>query len=256
MTTSTSTQGPRRRRIALDVPDDRLPKGRARPPVNRTREARSPREHLLDRRAPRRPFSDHVRFSPRRLWVSSANFTYASRRSLEFGYWTEQTDLVRAAVFGGMTGGLTHHEPSPLSYSRMNHRPPARRLWLSVGSLADPAAEGRSAASTTRSGAVAAAGVRGAPVPRLLDRPPLIAPWAGGGDLVGLRSASSGRPRGHGVGVVTGLEVDGVVAVVGRLRPLALVVAGHGRLVSAGRVAVTWVDERPTPRAARRATPA
>lgn len=39
---------------------------------------------------------DYVWFSARRLWVSSANFTYASRRSLEFGYWTEESDLVRA----------------------------------------------------------------------------------------------------------------------------------------------------------------
>jgi hypothetical protein len=39
---------------------------------------------------------DYVWFSPRRLWVSSANFTYASRRSLEFGYWTEDEDLVGA----------------------------------------------------------------------------------------------------------------------------------------------------------------
>jgi len=39
---------------------------------------------------------DYVWFSPRRLWVSSANFTYASRRSLEFGYWTEDPDLVSA----------------------------------------------------------------------------------------------------------------------------------------------------------------
>jgi len=39
---------------------------------------------------------DYVWFSPRRLWVSSANFTYASRRSLEFGYWTENEDLVGA----------------------------------------------------------------------------------------------------------------------------------------------------------------
>jgi hypothetical protein len=39
---------------------------------------------------------DYVWFSPRRLWVSSANFTYASRRSLEFGYWTEDEVLVGA----------------------------------------------------------------------------------------------------------------------------------------------------------------
>lgn len=38
---------------------------------------------------------NYVWFSPRRLWVSSANFTYASRRSAEFGYWTEDADLLR-----------------------------------------------------------------------------------------------------------------------------------------------------------------
>jgi hypothetical protein len=37
---------------------------------------------------------DYVWFSAKRLWVSSANFTYASRRSLEFGYWTEDADLM------------------------------------------------------------------------------------------------------------------------------------------------------------------
>lgn len=37
---------------------------------------------------------DYVWFSARRLWVSSANFTYASRRSAEFGYWTEDADLI------------------------------------------------------------------------------------------------------------------------------------------------------------------
>lgn len=39
---------------------------------------------------------DHVWFRARRLWVSSANFTYGSRKSLEFGYWTEGEDLVGA----------------------------------------------------------------------------------------------------------------------------------------------------------------
>jgi hypothetical protein len=39
---------------------------------------------------------DYVWFSPRRLWVSSANFTYGSRRSLEFGYWTDDQNLVGA----------------------------------------------------------------------------------------------------------------------------------------------------------------
>lgn len=37
---------------------------------------------------------DYVWFAPRRLWVSSANFTYGSRRNAEFGYWTEDPDLV------------------------------------------------------------------------------------------------------------------------------------------------------------------
>jgi hypothetical protein len=40
---------------------------------------------------------DVVGFTPRRLWVSSANFTRSSRRSLEFGYWTEDPALVRGA---------------------------------------------------------------------------------------------------------------------------------------------------------------
>jgi hypothetical protein len=36
-------------------------------------------------------------FKPRRLWVSSANFTNSSRRSLEFGDWTEDAALVEGA---------------------------------------------------------------------------------------------------------------------------------------------------------------
>ena len=40
---------------------------------------------------------DVIGFRPRRLWVSSANFTSASRRSLEFGYWTEEPDLLQGA---------------------------------------------------------------------------------------------------------------------------------------------------------------
>src|SRR5262249_40944785 len=39
--------------------------------------------------------TDYIWFQEQRLWVSSANFTYASRRSLEFGYWTEDPDLMR-----------------------------------------------------------------------------------------------------------------------------------------------------------------
>jgi hypothetical protein len=39
---------------------------------------------------------DITGFTPRRLWVSSANFTKPSRSSLEFGYWTEDADLLAA----------------------------------------------------------------------------------------------------------------------------------------------------------------
>lgn len=37
------------------------------------------------------------RFVPTRLWVGSANFTQASRRSLEMGMWTSDTELMEAA---------------------------------------------------------------------------------------------------------------------------------------------------------------
>jgi hypothetical protein len=40
---------------------------------------------------------DVIGFRPDRLWISSANFTGASRRSLEFGYWTEQPKLLEGA---------------------------------------------------------------------------------------------------------------------------------------------------------------
>jgi hypothetical protein len=40
---------------------------------------------------------DVIWFTPRRLWVSSANFTSSSRRNLEFGYWTEDAALVEGA---------------------------------------------------------------------------------------------------------------------------------------------------------------
>jgi hypothetical protein len=36
-------------------------------------------------------------FRPLRLWISSANFTRSSRRNLEFGYWTEDPALLKAA---------------------------------------------------------------------------------------------------------------------------------------------------------------
>lgn len=40
---------------------------------------------------------DLIGFKPCRLWISSANFTRASRQSLEFGYWTEERALVEGA---------------------------------------------------------------------------------------------------------------------------------------------------------------
>jgi hypothetical protein len=40
---------------------------------------------------------DVMGFEGKRLWVSSANFTTSSRRSIEFGYWTEDPPLVQAA---------------------------------------------------------------------------------------------------------------------------------------------------------------
>jgi hypothetical protein len=40
---------------------------------------------------------DVIGFTPRRLWVSSANFTTSSRSSLEFGFWTEDDRLVQGA---------------------------------------------------------------------------------------------------------------------------------------------------------------
>jgi hypothetical protein len=41
---------------------------------------------------------DVIGFAPRRLWVSSANYTRASRHSLEFGYWTEDQSLIEGAA--------------------------------------------------------------------------------------------------------------------------------------------------------------
>ena len=40
---------------------------------------------------------DVMGFEGKRLWVSSANFTSSSRRSIELGYWTENPPLVQAA---------------------------------------------------------------------------------------------------------------------------------------------------------------
>jgi hypothetical protein len=41
---------------------------------------------------------DVIGFTPRRLWISSANFTRSSRSSLEFGYWTEEPELMNGAA--------------------------------------------------------------------------------------------------------------------------------------------------------------
>ncbi|MEV0006256.1 hypothetical protein AB0H28_28800 [Micromonospora sp. NPDC050980] len=41
--------------------------------------------------------ADVTAFTPKRLWIGSANFTASSRRSLEFGSWTEDPVLLRGA---------------------------------------------------------------------------------------------------------------------------------------------------------------
>jgi hypothetical protein len=71
--------------------------GRERPPIAHAKLALLGNSCWTDEH-PAGGVVDHVWFSPRRLWVSSANFTYASRRSFEFGYWTEQADLVSAVA--------------------------------------------------------------------------------------------------------------------------------------------------------------
>lgn len=40
---------------------------------------------------------DVIGFTPKRLWLSSANFTSSSRRSLEVGHWTEEPAFIDAA---------------------------------------------------------------------------------------------------------------------------------------------------------------
>lgn len=77
-------------------------RSRARPPFAHAKLALLGRIRWTDEH-PAGGVDDYVWFSPRRLWVSSANFTYGSRRSAEFGYWTEDPDLLRgvALVLGG-----------------------------------------------------------------------------------------------------------------------------------------------------------
>jgi hypothetical protein len=40
---------------------------------------------------------DFTGYTRRRLWVSSANFTQRSMSNLEFGYWTENSELLDGA---------------------------------------------------------------------------------------------------------------------------------------------------------------
>lgn len=53
--------------------------------------------------------SDVIWFKPRRLWVSSANFTRSSRSNLEWGYWTEDDALVQG-VERFLTSALRYSE--------------------------------------------------------------------------------------------------------------------------------------------------
>lgn len=53
---------------------------------------------------------DFYGFTPARLWISSANFTRQSRRSLEFGYWTEDKDL-REAAYSFVLQAIRFSEP-------------------------------------------------------------------------------------------------------------------------------------------------
>jgi hypothetical protein len=42
-------------------------------------------------------FADYTAFAAKRLWIGSCNFTSSSRRSLEFGFWTEDPVLLKGA---------------------------------------------------------------------------------------------------------------------------------------------------------------
>lgn len=44
--------------------------------------------------------ADITAFTPKRLWIGSANFTASSRRSLELGFWTEGPALLRGGRLG------------------------------------------------------------------------------------------------------------------------------------------------------------
>ncbi len=53
--------------------------------------------HLLHRHVDAPGDVEAVAFQPVRLWVSSANFTKGSHRNIEFGYWTDDPAMLKAA---------------------------------------------------------------------------------------------------------------------------------------------------------------
>jgi len=79
---------------------------------------------------------DYIWFSPKRLWVSSANFTYGSRTSAEFGYWTEDRDLM-AGVARFLTGLIGGSED--LDSTADNADPELARVEFDDAAMADAA---------------------------------------------------------------------------------------------------------------------
>jgi hypothetical protein len=67
--------------------------GRQRPPIAHAKLALLGNICWTDEH-PAGAVDDYMWFSPRRLWISSANFTYGSRQLMEHGYWTEHADLL------------------------------------------------------------------------------------------------------------------------------------------------------------------
>lgn len=53
---------------------------------------------------------DYLLFAPRRLWLGSSNFTFNSRRSLEFGVWSNDPALLDHAK-GFLADLLSYSEP-------------------------------------------------------------------------------------------------------------------------------------------------
>jgi hypothetical protein len=81
---------------------------------------------------------DYIWFSPRRLWVSSANFTRGSRSSAEFGYWTEDDELV-GAVHRFLVGLIGASEDLDSAADAWN--PEFARVEFDDAAMADAAAE-------------------------------------------------------------------------------------------------------------------